>query len=93
MSLEYYLGTELYDPNLDIERVECSCTEEVVTRLKSNKNLQTLGNDVSRWKKNDATKYVRIPAVFAYAYCSTGFMKAGREHSMQHPETASAIYR
>ena len=86
MTLEYYLGTELYDPNLDIERVECSCTEEVVTRLKGNKNLQTLGNDVSRWKKNDATKYVRIPAVFAYAYCSTGFMKAGREHSMQHPE-------
>ena len=86
MKLEYYLGTDLYDPNLDIERVECSCSDEVVNRLKSNKNLQTLGNDIRRWKNNPATQYKRIPAVFAYAYCSTGFMKAGRELSKQDPE-------
>ena len=86
MKLEYYLGTNLYDPNLDIERVECSCTEGVIKRLKSNKNLQTLGNDVRRWKTNEATRFRRIPAVFAYAYCSTGYMKAGRELSKQDPE-------
>ena len=86
MKLEYYLGTNLYDPNLDIDQVECSCTDEVINRLKNNKNVQTLGNDVRRWKSNPATRDRRIPAVLAYAYCSTGFMKAGRELSKQDPE-------
>ena len=48
MKLEYYLGTNLYDQNLDIDQVECSCTDEVINRLKNDQDVQTLGNDVRR---------------------------------------------
>ena len=75
--VEYYLGKPFYDPHLDIDLVECSCNEEVIQRLKSNKNTQTLGNDVRRWRDNESTCLRRLPAVMAYAGCSTGFMKLG----------------
>ena len=34
-SLEYYLGTNFYDPTIDIRFVECSCVPSVIERLKS----------------------------------------------------------
>ena len=44
-SLEYYLGTNLYDPAIDIRLVECSCTSAVVDRLKNCPNTQTVGSE------------------------------------------------
>ena len=78
-TIQYYLGSkfQFYNPNLDIDRVETSCSEEIIKRLKANKNTQTLGNDVQRWRRNETTRHLRIPAVFAFAGCSTGFMKLG----------------
>ena len=37
-SLEYFLGTNFYDPTIDIRFVECSCVPIVVERLKSCSN-------------------------------------------------------
>ncbi|MCP6769715.1 hypothetical protein NL529_33195, partial [Klebsiella pneumoniae] len=34
-TLQYYLGSDLYDPNLDINLVECSCTDDVRKRLRA----------------------------------------------------------
>ena len=49
-SLEYYLGTNLYDPAVDIGFVECSCTPDIVERLKNCPNTQTVGNKIRRWR-------------------------------------------
>ncbi len=72
-SLEYYLGTNLYDPTIDIESVECSCVPSVVERLKSCANTQTVGNERRRWKTEDATANLRVPAILCLGGCCSAF--------------------
>ena len=61
-SLEYYLGTNLYNPTIDIRFVECSCVPSVVERLKSCFNTQTrsaTNGDAGKQKKQRRTSEPR----------------------------------
>ena len=72
-SLEYYLGTNFYDPTIDIRFVECSCVSSVVERLKSCSNTQTVGNERRRWKTKEATANLRTPAILCLGGCCSAF--------------------
>ena len=72
-SLEYYLGTNLYDPTIDIGFFECSCVPSVVERLKSCSNTQTVGNKRRRWKTEEATANLRTPAILCLGGCCSTF--------------------
>ena len=72
-SLEYYLGTNLYDPAVDIGLVEWSCTPDIVERLKNCPNTQTVGNERRRWRTEEETANLRIPAVIGLAGCCSAF--------------------
>ena len=72
-SLEYYLGTNLYDPAIDIGLVECSCTPDVVDRLKNCPNTQTVGNERRRWRTEEETANLRTPAVLCLGGCCSAF--------------------
>ena len=87
MKLEYYLGTNLYDPNLDIERVECSCTEEVVD---TTQEQQESAN--ARQRRSTMEERMKQLNTGGFLQCShtptaqQDIMKAGREFSKQDPE-------
>ena len=72
-SLEYYLGTNLYDPAVDIGLVECFSTHDVVDKLKNCPNTQTVGNERRRWRTEEDTANLRIPAVFGLGGCCSAF--------------------
>ena len=73
LSFEYYLGTNFYDPTIDIGSVECSCAPSVVERLKSCGNTQTVGNERRRWKTEEATANLRVPAILCLGGCCSAF--------------------
>ena len=72
-SLEYYLGTNFYDPTIDIRFVECSCVPSVVERLKSCSNTQTVGNERRRWTTEEATANFRTLAILCLGGCCSSF--------------------
>ena len=72
-SLKYYLGTNFYDPTIDIRFVEFSCVPNVVKRLKSCSNTQTVGNELRRWKTEEATANLRILAILCLDGCCSAF--------------------
>ena len=72
-SLEYYPGTNLYDPTIDINSVECSCAPSVVKRLKSCANTQTIGNERRRWKTDEETANLRTLAILCLGGCWSAF--------------------
>ena len=72
-TLEYYLGSELYDPSKDIHRVECSCRPEIVEKVVGSANSQTLGGHVTRWVQQESTREKRIPAILSHGGCCVAF--------------------
>ena len=73
-SLEYYLGTNFYDPTIDIKSVECSCAPSVVERLKNCANTQTIGNERRHWKTDEATANLLNPAILCLGGCCSAFV-------------------
>ena len=78
-SLEYYLGANLYDPDIDIGLVECSCTHDVIDRLKNCPNTQTVVNERRRWRTEEGIVNHRTPAVLCLGGCFSAF--AGGKNS------------
>ena len=68
-SLEYYVGTNFYDPTIDVRFVECSCVPSVVERMNNCSNTQTVGNERRRWKTEEATANLRTPAILCLGGC------------------------
>ena len=73
LTLEYYLGSKLYDPIKDIARVECSCRKDIVEKVINSPSSQTLGGHVTRWQTNEATENLRVPAILSHGSCCTAF--------------------
>ena len=59
----------MYDPAIDIGLVECSCTPDVVDRLKNCSNIQIVGNERRRWRTEEDTANLRILAVVCLGGC------------------------
>ena len=72
-SLEYYLGTNFYDPTIDIRFVKCSCVPNVVERLTSCSNTLTVNNERRLWKTKEATANLRTPAILCLGGCCSAF--------------------
>ena len=71
--LQHYLGRPKYDPAEDIALVECCCNDEVQSKYFSSKLTTTLGGVVTRWKTDEGTKMLRVPAILAIGGCCRAF--------------------
>ena len=69
----YYLGTNLYDPVIDVGLVECSCTPDVFDRLKNCPNTQTVGYERRGLRTVVETVNLRTPAVLCLGGCCSAF--------------------
>ncbi len=56
-----------------IGNVECSCAPSVVERLKGCSNTQTIGNELRRWRTEEATANLRTPAILCLGGCCSAF--------------------
>jgi hypothetical protein len=76
-SLEFYLGTGIYDVEKDIDLLELSCTADVENKLITSKKTTTLGGHVHKWKTREATKDLKIPLLLTHGGCCSAFGAKG----------------
>ena len=55
-SLEFYLGTAIYNVEKDIDLLELSCVADIENKLITSKKTTTLGGHVNKWKNREATQ-------------------------------------
>ena len=72
-NLQWYLGRRKYDPVKHVDLLECSCNEDVVQRYLYARHTLALGQQVGRWKSEEATRHLRVPVLLSMGGCCAGF--------------------
>ena len=90
-SLEFYLGTQIYDVEKDIDLLELSCTASIESKLIESKKTTTLGGHVNKWRNREATKGLKVPLLLTHGGCCSAYGAKGAFDAKKMNEFVTAF--